>query len=88
MRNGTTATAKIPAASLVSEPIDAEVAEFREAFEARSTLDEIIREGARKMLQTAIETEVDDFVAHDADRRDEDLLSNVVFQECVRRRPA
>ena len=28
---------------------------------ARSTLDEIIREGTRKMLQTAIETEVDDF---------------------------
>ncbi len=33
--------------------------EFREAFEARSTLDEIIREGARKMLQSAIEAEVD-----------------------------
>ena len=55
----------------LGQPIDLEVVEFREAFEARSTLDEIIREGARKMLQTAIETEVDDFVAHHADRRDE-----------------
>ena len=71
MRHGTTATAKIPAAPLVGQPIDPEVVEFREAFEARSTLDEIIREGARKMLQTAIETEVDDFVAHHVDRRDE-----------------
>ena len=70
MRNGTTATAKIPAAPLVGQPIDPEVVEFREAFEARSTLDEIIREGARKMLQTAIETEVDDFVAQQANRRD------------------
>ena len=71
MRHGTTATAKIPAAPLVGQPIDPEVVEFREAFEARSTLDEIIREGARKMLQTAIEAEVDDFVATHADRRDE-----------------
>lgn len=56
---------------MVGDPVDAEVVEFREAFEARSTLDEIIREGARKMLQTAIEMEVDDFVAQHADRRDE-----------------
>ena len=56
MRHGTTATAKIPAAPLVGQPIDPEVVEFREAFEARSTLDEIIREGARKMLQAAIES--------------------------------
>jgi putative transposase len=70
MRHGTTATAKIPAAPLVGQPIDPEVVEFREAFEARSALDDIIREGARKLLQTAIETEVDDFVAHHADRRD------------------
>ncbi len=56
----------------MSEAIDPEVVEFREAFEARSTLDEIIREGARQMLQTAIESEVDDFVAQHADRRDAD----------------
>ncbi len=71
MRNTTTATAKIPAAPLANQPIDPEVVEFRDAFEARSTLDEIIREGARKMLQTAIETEVDDFLAQHADRRNE-----------------
>ena len=70
MRNGTTATTKFPAATAVSEPIDPEVVEFREAFEARSTLDEIIREGARKMLQTAVEAEVDEFVVQHANRRD------------------
>ena len=71
MRNGTTARAKFPEASRVDEAIDPEVVEFRAAFEARSALDEIIREGARQMLQTAIEVEVDDFVAQHADRRDE-----------------
>jgi transposase-like protein len=47
------------------------VVEFRQAFEARSTLDEIVREGARQMLQAAIEAELDDFVAQQADRRGE-----------------
>jgi len=69
MRNGTKATDKIPAAPLIIQPIDPEVVEFREAFEARSTLDESIREGVRKTLQTPIETEVDDFVAQHAGRR-------------------
>lgn len=44
---------------------------FRSQFESpRSALDEIIREGARQMLQTAIEAEVDEFVAQHAGRRD------------------
>jgi len=54
---------------LVGQPIDPEVVEFREAFEARGALDEIIREGAGKMLQTAIETDVDDFVTGSAPSR-------------------
>lgn len=70
MRHVTTADAPTPVPGTLSEAVDPEVVEFREAFEARSTLDEIIREGARKMLQAAIESEVDDFVAQHADRRD------------------
>jgi hypothetical protein len=37
---------------------------------SKSTLDEIVREGVRKMLQTAVELEVDDFLTQHADRRD------------------
>ena len=88
MRHGTTATAKSPAAPMVGQPIDPEVVEFREAFEARSTLDEIIREGARKMLQTAIEVEVDDFVAQHADRRDERNRQQIDSHVVTRRRAA
>jgi transposase-like protein len=71
MRHGTTETARTPARTASIERVDPEVVEFREAFESKSTLDEIVREGARKMLQTAIEVEVDDFLAQHADRRDE-----------------
>ena len=70
MRHGTTETVRTPARTASIEAVDPEVVEFREAFEAKSTLDEIVREGARKMLQTAIEVEVDDFLAQHAERRD------------------
>ena len=69
MRHGTTETGRTPARTASIERVDPEVVEFREAFESKSTLDEIVREGARKMLQTAIEVEVDDFLAQHADRR-------------------
>jgi len=72
MRHGTTATVKTPARTTSIEAINSEVIEFREAFEARSALDEIVREGARKMLQSAIEAEVDVFLVQHADRRGED----------------
>jgi transposase-like protein len=55
----------------VDEPLDAEVLQFRAGFESRSPLDEIVREGARRMLQAAIDVEVDDFIASHSDRRDE-----------------
>jgi putative transposase len=71
MRHGTTETVRTPARTASIEPVDPEVVEFREAFESKSALDEIVREGARKMLQTAIEVEVDDFLAQHTDRRDE-----------------
>jgi putative transposase len=70
MRHGTTETVRTPARTASIERVDPEVVEFREAFESQSTLDEIVREGARKMLQTAIEVEVDVFLLQHADRRD------------------
>ena len=55
----------------VAGQVDAEVLAFRQQFKARSSLDAIIHEGARKMLQTAIDEEVDAFIAAHQDRRDE-----------------
>jgi len=62
----------------VDEPPDAEVLQFRAGFESRSPLDEIVREGARCVLQAAIAVEVDDFIASHSDRRDEQGRRNVV----------
>ncbi len=42
----------------VDEAIDPEVIAFREQFDERSPLDQLVREGARKMLQEAINAEV------------------------------
>ncbi|MEZ6146664.1 MAG: hypothetical protein R3B91_14860 [Planctomycetaceae bacterium] len=58
MRQTTTATHAAP----VDEAVDAEVLEFRANFEASSPLDELVREGARRMLQAAIDAEVDEFI--------------------------
>ena len=55
----------------VDEQLDAEVISFRAQFDQRSPLDEIVREGARRMLQSAIDAEVDTFIAMHADRTDE-----------------
>ena len=55
----------------VDQPLDPEVISFRAQFDQRSPLDEIIREGARRMLQTAVDAEVDAFIARHADRTDE-----------------
>jgi len=51
--------------------LDPEVIAFRKQFDAVSPLDEIVRKGAQQMLQTAVETEVQDFLAAHADRIDE-----------------
>ena len=69
MRQTTTATHAAP----VDEAVDAEVLEFRANFEASSPLDELVREGARRMLQAAIDAEVDEFITQHADRRDEQM---------------
>ncbi|QDU89496.1 Transposase, Mutator family [Pirellulimonas nuda] len=55
-----------------AEPaLDPEVVAFREQFDTASPLDELIREGARRMLQAAIDSEVETFVAAHEGRRDE-----------------
>jgi hypothetical protein len=53
----------MPAESSTVEAPDSEVLDFRANFQDRSPLDELIRAGARRMLQSAIEAEVDDFIA-------------------------
>lgn len=55
----------------VAETTDPEVLDFRQQFDDRSPLDEIVREGARRMLQDAIDAEVEAFLAKHQDRRDE-----------------
>ncbi len=71
MRKSTTATRTMPAEAIAAADLDAEVVQFRAAFEERSPLDELVRQGARSMLQTAIEQEVQGFLERHADRRDE-----------------
>lgn len=55
----------------VDQDNDSEVLSFREQFDQTSPLDELVREGARRMLQAAIDTEVEGFIARHEDRRDD-----------------
>jgi transposase-like protein len=65
MRQVTTEELASPAATL-----DPEVLEFRAQFGQISPLDELVRHGAQQMLQSAIEMEVDEFLAQHAERCD------------------
>jgi putative transposase len=65
MRQVTSDAVASPGATL-----DPEVVEFRAQFGRTSPLDEIVRGGAQRMLQAAIDAEVDDFVVQHAERRD------------------
>jgi putative transposase len=65
MRQVTTEELWSPAATL-----DSEVLEFRSQCGSTSPLDELVRRGAQQMLKTAIEAEVDEFLAVHAERRD------------------
>ncbi len=47
----------------VGEQLEPEVISFRTQFDQKSPLDEIVREGARRMLQSAIDAEVEAFIA-------------------------
>ena len=58
-------------ATLEAGSVDSEVLQFRAQFEQRSPLDQLVRDGAQKMLQAAIEKEVDEFLAVHDSRRDE-----------------
>ena len=55
----------------VDQQIDPEVVALRRQFEDRSPLDQLVQEGARRMLQEAINAEVESFIDEHRDRRDE-----------------
>ena len=55
----------------VDQQLDPEVLAFRQQFDDRSPLDQLVREGARKMLQEAINAEVDGFIQQHRDRCDD-----------------
>jgi transposase-like protein len=57
--------------SLPVEELDPEVIAFRKQFDDASPLDRIVRQGAKQMLQAAINAEVNAFVDQHSDRRDE-----------------
>jgi putative transposase len=65
MRQVTTEALRGPAAEL-----DPEVVAFRAEFGETSPLDELVRTGAQRMLQSAIETEVNDFLLEHDQRQD------------------
>jgi transposase-like protein len=70
----TTQTRTRPEANRIAsfaEVPEAEVLAFREQFDERSPLDELVRAGAQKMLQKAIEDEVQEFLSEQAERVDE-----------------
>lgn len=57
-------------AVLVDEQVASEVISFRTQLDPKSPLDELVREGARRMLQSAIDAEVESFIAQHEERRD------------------
>lgn len=61
-----------------TDEMDPEVLAFRARFEDQSPLDEIVRQGAQRMLQSAINAEVDSFLEAHQDRRDEKGRRQVV----------
>jgi putative transposase len=51
--------------------LDLEVGRFREQFDGRALLDQVVRQGAQQMLQKAVEAEVQVFLQEHQDRRDD-----------------
>ena len=66
-----TKSTKVTASNPEANQGDSEVVQFRAEFDERSPLDQIVQDGARKMLQDAIEAEVADFLTQFSDRVDE-----------------
>ena len=56
---------------LVEDEIDSVVAASMARQETTSVLDQLLREGARRMLQAALEVEVEEYVERHRDRRDD-----------------
>lgn len=73
MKQRTTNAKSLPAGARQKDEqsVDPEVLAFRSQFESRQPLDELIRVGAQRMLQAAVDAEVEDFLALHAERRDE-----------------
>jgi transposase-like protein len=73
VKQRTTNTKSLPADARHNDEqsVDPEVLAFRSQFESRQPLDELIRVGAQRMLQAAVDAEVEDFLALHAERRDE-----------------
>jgi transposase-like protein len=69
MSKSTRVRTERPASNPDAQP-DPEVLAFRAQFDERSPLDEIVRDGAQRMLQAAIEAEVGEFLFAHEDRRD------------------
>ena len=69
--NGRYAMRQVTTGELASpaDGLNPEVLEFRSQFGQSSPLDELVRRGAQQMLQSAIEAEVDEFLALHAERR-------------------
>ena len=55
----------------VDDQLESEVVSFRAQFDRKSPLDELVLEGARRMLQSAIDAEVEAFIEEHQERRDE-----------------
>jgi putative transposase len=51
--------------------LDPEVSSFREQFDGRTLLDQLVRQGAQQMLQKAVEAEVEEFLQQHQERRDD-----------------
>ncbi len=70
MSKVTSTSSQLPATDN-STDLDPEVLDFRAQFDERSPLDQLVREGAQRMLQAAIQAEVDGFLAEHGTRVDE-----------------
>ncbi len=55
----------------VEQEIDSEVLAFGRQFDDKSPLDELVREGARRIIQAAIDSEVEAFIERHSGRVDE-----------------
>lgn len=63
-------TATMPSGPAV-DTVDGEVVQFPPQLDSKSPLDEIVRQGAKRMLQAAIDAEVEQFLEEHAAKRDE-----------------